>query len=227
MSRINVVCDFDGTIGLEDVTNSLLDKFADASWKDIEQQWLAGRFGSGECMARQVALLEASREEIDDYLDTVKIDPFFASFVEHCEQARNIALTIVSDGIDYAVARILGNHALSHLRIKANTLITLPDRRFRLDFPYAATQCAAQAGTCKCSIALGWPTTIVIGDGTSDFCVASRADFVFAKDRLLAFCKTNALAHLPFGNFFDIEREFSQVVEIVDDRSNFLAKNGA
>lgn len=227
MSRINVVCDFDGTIALEDVTDSLLDKFADASWKDIEQQWLSGRFGSRECMARQVALVHASREEIDDYLDTVKIDPFFASFVAHCEQAPNVALTIVSDGIDYAVRRILDHYALSRLRIRANTLVSLPDNRYRLDFPYAAAQCAAQAGTCKCSIALGWPTTIVIGDGTSDFCVASRADFVFAKDRLLAFCQAKGLAHLPFGSFFDIEREFSEVVEIVDERSNYLVRNGA
>jgi 2-hydroxy-3-keto-5-methylthiopentenyl-1-phosphate phosphatase len=228
MFSINVVCDFDGTIALEDVTDSLLDRFADASWKDIERQWLAGLFGSRECMARQVALLRASRKEMDDYLDTVRIDPSFESFVEHCETAPNVSLTIVSDGIDYAVRRILGKYALSRLHIKANALVALPDHRYRLHFPYAAPECAARAGTCKCVTARKHPrpTTIVIGDGASDFCVASQADFVFAKDRLLTFCKANSLSHLPFGNFFDIEREFSQVVETVNDRSGVLANNG-
>ena len=54
--RVNVVCDFDGTIALEDVTDSLLDRFADPAWKHIEAQWLAGIFGSRECMARQVGI---------------------------------------------------------------------------------------------------------------------------------------------------------------------------
>jgi len=228
MFSINVVCDFDGTIALEDVTDSLLDRFADASWKDIERQWLAGLFGSRECMARQVALLRASRKEIDDYLDSVKIDPFFSSFVNDCEQAPNVSLTIVSDGIDYVVKRILRKHALSRLPVKANALVAVSGQSYRLGFPYAATQCTAQAGTCKCAIARTSPgmRTIVVGDGRSDFCVASQADFVFAKDRLLTFCKANSLSHLPFGNFFDIEREFSQVVETVNDRSGVLANNG-
>jgi 2-hydroxy-3-keto-5-methylthiopentenyl-1-phosphate phosphatase len=224
---INVVCDFDGTISLEDVTDCLLERFADGAWKDIERQWLAGRFGSRECMARQVALLRAARNEIDDYLDTVKIDPFFSSFAEHCEKTPNVSLTIVSDGIDYAVRRILRQYALSRLPVKANALVAVLDHRYRLDFPHAAAQCTAQAGTCKCAIARTSPgmRTIVVGDGRSDFCVASQADFVFAKDRLLTFCQSNALAHLPFDNFFDVLREFSAVAGTVDDRSTAIMES--
>jgi 2-hydroxy-3-keto-5-methylthiopentenyl-1-phosphate phosphatase len=186
---------------------------------------MAGQFGSRECMARQVGLIQASLEELDRYLDTVKIDPFFTSFVEHCSRAANVSLCVVSDGIDYGVSRILRNYALSRLHIKANTLIALSENRYRLDFPYAAAECAAQAGNCKCAITLSRPRTptIVIGDGTSDFCVASRADFVFAKDRLLTHCQVNGIAHLPFDNFLDISRELSQVVEVFADRSRTFA----
>ena len=215
---VNIICDFDGTIALEDVTDSLLERFADPSWVHIEEQWLAGRFGSRECMARQVSLLEADCRELDRYLDTVEIDPAFPSFVEACERSGDIALNVVSDGIDYAVKRILANHALARLRVQANALIMLPGRRYRLEFPHSAADCGVQAGTCKCAIARNdvmapySPATILIGDGTSDFCVASRADFVFAKDRLLAHCRANAIPHLPFDNFSDIERELAQVV---------------
>ena len=217
--RVNIVCDFDGTIALEDVTDSLLDRFADPSWKQIEVQWLAGQFGSRECMARQVSLIEATYGELDRYLDAVEIDPSFSPFVDECERRGNIDLTVVSDGIDYAVRRILGNHALSRLRVKANALIALTDNSYRLDFPHAAPDCGAQAGNCKCAIARSlsralpaYSPTILIGDGASDFCVAAHVDFVFAKDRLLAHCKANAIPHLAFDNFFDIERELTHVI---------------
>jgi len=210
---INVVCDFDGTVSLEDVTDGLLERFADGAWMDIERQWLGGHIGSRACMARQVALLRASRNALDAYLDSVRIDPFFASFVEHCEQASNVSLTIVSDGIDYAVRRILRRHALARLKVVANTLVAVSAQRYRLDFPHAAARCTAQAGTCKCALAGASRAlrTIVIGDGTSDFCVSARADFVFAKDKLLSFCRTNALAHLAFSDFSDVLREFGAV----------------
>ena len=217
--HVNVVCDFDGTIALEDVTDSLLDQFADPSWKHIEAQWLAGSFGSRECMARQVSLIEANYEALDRYLDAVEIDCSFPSFVEECETRGNFSLRVVSDGIDYAVKRILGNHGLSRLRVKANVLVALANNRYRLDFPHSASDCGARAGTCKCAIARNMSkpwlpdcATILVGDGASDFCIASKADFVFAKDRLLAHCKANAIPHLPFGNFFDVERKLTHVV---------------
>ena len=218
---MNIICDFDGTIALEDVTDGLLERFADASWKDVEARWLAGEIGSRDCMARQVSLVEADYERLNRYLDTVEIDPSFSSFVDKCKGFDDVHLHVLSDGIDYAVSRILRNYALSRLNIKANTLIALSENRYRLDFPYAAADCAAQAGNCKCAITLSRPRTptIVIGDGTSDFCVASRADFVFAKDRLLAHCQANGIAHLPFDNFLDISHELSQVVGVFAERS--------
>ena len=219
LQRVNMVCDFDGTIALEDVTDSLLERFADPSWVRIEERWRAGEFGSRECMARQVALIDASRGDLDRYLDTVEIDPTFRSFVQACERSGGIALNVVSDGIDYAVKRVLANNGLSRLRVQANALIALPGDRYRLEFPHATAACSVQAGTCKCAIARDDlaasrhdPATLLIGDGTSDFCVASQADFVFAKDRLLAHCQAKAIPHMPFDTFADIERELADVV---------------
>jgi 2,3-diketo-5-methylthio-1-phosphopentane phosphatase len=219
LQRVNIVCDFDGTIALEDVTDSLLERFADPSWVRIEERWRAGEFGSRECMSRQVSLVNASRAALDRFLDTVEIDPGFLSFVSACERSDGIALNIVSDGIDYAVKRVLANHGLSRLRVQANALIGLPGDRFRLEFPNASAACSVQAGTCKCAIARddfaaspNNPATLLIGDGTSDFCVASQADFVFAKDRLLAHCQSKAIPHMPFDTFADIERELADVV---------------
>jgi len=54
-----VLCDFDGTIALEDVTDSILERFALDGWQDVETEWKNGQIGSRECMAKQVALIRA------------------------------------------------------------------------------------------------------------------------------------------------------------------------
>ena len=217
--RVNIVCDFDGTIALEDVTDGLLERFADASWKDVEAQWLAGRIGSRDCMARQVALIEADQEELNRYLDTIGIDPSFPSFVDQCSKRHEINFLVVSDGIDYAIRRILGNYGLSGLPVKANSLVALPGNRYRLEFPHSKPDCNVHAGTCKCAIAQmhggeAWQanSTLLIGDGLSDVCLASRADFVFAKDRLLDHCRQNSIPHLPFATFADVGRRLAAVL---------------
>jgi 2,3-diketo-5-methylthio-1-phosphopentane phosphatase len=217
--RVNIICDFDGTIALEDVTDSLLERFADESWKDVEAQWLAGKIGSRDCMARQVSLIEADYESLNRYLDTVEIDPSFSSFVDKCKRFDEINLHVVSDGIDYALKRILGNNKLSDLRVTANALVALPGDRYCLRFPHSKPDCDVRAGTCKCAVAQirgkkarRAGATLLIGDGLSDVCLASRADFVFAKNRLLEHCRAKAIPNLPFATFADVERQLAPVL---------------
>jgi len=42
---------------------------------------------------------------------------------------------------------------------------------------------------------------LVIGDGKSDMCVASTADFVFAKGSLAKYCEANTIPHARFDTF--------------------------
>ena len=216
---INIICDFDGTIALEDVTDRLLERFADESWKDVEAQWLAGKIGSRDCMARQVSLIQADYGSLNRYLDTVKIDPSFSSFLDRCKGSNEITLHVVSDGIDYAIMRIMGNNKLSSLNVKANVLVALSGNRYRLEFPHSKPDCDVRAGTCKCAVAQirgkkarRAGATLLIGDGLSDVCLASRADFVFAKNRLLVHCRENSIPHLPFTTFSDVERQLAPVL---------------
>ncbi len=37
-----ILCDFDGTISVEDMIDSLLDRFGAAGWEVLEQDWRAG-----------------------------------------------------------------------------------------------------------------------------------------------------------------------------------------
>ena len=44
---------------------------------------------------------------------------------------------------------------------------------------------------------------LLIGDGASDFCVASEADLVFAKHRLIEHCRSAGIAYVPVTGFAD------------------------
>ena len=206
MSSVRILCDFDGTIAVHDVTDRLLDRFADPAWLEIESDWRAGRIDSHECMAAQVAVIDASRAELDDFLDGLEIDPLFAAFAVAARAAGH-ALEIVSDGIDYAIHRILRRHAVAALPVFANALEPDGDRRWRLRFPHRRTQCDVGSGTCKCARARASdgsdPPVLLIGDGRSDFCVSQRADLVLAKGALARHCRANALPHLEIAGFGD------------------------
>jgi 2,3-diketo-5-methylthio-1-phosphopentane phosphatase len=215
---VNIICDFDGTITLNDVTDDLLERFADCSWKRIEEEWLAGKIGSRECMARQVSLIRASKESLNHYLDSIEIDPGFSSFVDQCKEYDDNPVHVVSDGIEYVIQRILRNNKVSELPVMANTLVALSEDRYCLEFFHRAVDCRVGAGTCKCAIARtggnngqGENATLLIGDGLSDFCLATRANFVFAKNKLLDYCREHSIPHLPFATFSDVERQFGAV----------------
>lgn len=200
MSDWTIICDFDGTIALDDVTDALLTRFANSEWESIEADWRSGRIGSRECMTRQVALIDASRGELDAMLDMQRIDPDFPAFVaDACRSG--IPLIVVSDGLDYAIGRILARHGLGHLQVYANSVVYDGERGWTMSSPHARAACAAESGTCKCTIAGTRRRTLMIGDGQSDFCLAGGADYVFAKHQLIAHCCRLGIPHQSMADF--------------------------
>lgn len=210
-----VICDFDGTIAIEDVTDRLLDQFASPRWLDIERDWRAGRIGSRECMALQIALLECSLAEIEQFAAEIPIDPAFPAFVRDCA-ALGLPLLIVSDGLDAAIRAVLARYGLRDIPVYSNRLCSGPEALF-LEFPHSDTACAAGSGTCKCVVSAqagnAQRRTLLIGDGASDFCLAGRADLVFAKDRLLDHCRAHHLPHRPYAGFAEIRTLLKTLTE--------------
>jgi 2-hydroxy-3-keto-5-methylthiopentenyl-1-phosphate phosphatase len=206
VSRWNILCDFDGTISVEDVTDALLDRFASPEWEVLERDWRAGRIGSAECMAGQVALLDASREEIDEHLATLRIDPAFPQFVE-AALSTGATLHVVSDGLDYAIHAILKRYRLEQLPVLANRLVQAGPRRWKLETPFFDPCCRVGSGHCKCASAVREHNrhhrVLLIGDGASDFCAAGEADYVFAKHRLIEHCRHAGIPHESIVGFAD------------------------
>jgi len=207
VSSVRVKCrllvDFDGTIASVDTTDQLLERFAAPAWRDIEEDWKAGRIGSRECMVRQIDLVRASQAEMDAFVTGIEIDPEFAAFAELCARLGH-SIAVVSDGLDRMVEVVLRRRGLD-LPYYANHLEWRGDDRWRLTFPHARSDCQTLSGTCKCNFIAGTPRelSIVVGDGRSDFCIAGRADLVLAKGALLEHCIAADLPHVAFANFGD------------------------
>lgn len=206
MSEWNILCDFDGTIAIEDATDALLERFAHPDWERLERDWREGKIGSAACMAGQVALIDASREELDAQLATLRIDPAFPSFVE-AAIAAGLTLRVVSDGLDYAIRAILGRYGLDWLPVLANRLVQVGPRSWKLETPFADAHCRIVSGHCKCVSAVRAHNkhrrVLLIGDGASDFCAAGEADFVFAKHRLIEHCRHADIPHVSIVGFAD------------------------
>jgi len=196
-----VFVDFDGTIAPVDTTDLLLERFAAPAWREIEDDWKAGRIGSRECLVRQIDLVRASEAQMDAFVAGIEIDRGFARFARLCRRLGH-SVTIVSDGLDRTIEAVLERYSLE-LPFHANRLQWQGGDRWRLTFPHASSDCRALAGTCKCRFLEGQPRQlrIVVGDGRSDFCVADRADLVLAKGALLDRCRASAIPHLAFVDF--------------------------
>ncbi|WP_218057451.1 MtnX-like HAD-IB family phosphatase [Gilliamella sp. WF3-4] len=212
-----VLCDFDGTISVKDVTDTLLSHFGQAGCDELEELWVSGKIGSQECMSKQIALMDASLDELNEVLSQIEIDADFKSFINYAEQ-NNIPVHVVSDGLDYAIEFILKRHGITRLPIFANKLMHNDLRSWRLEFPYANKDCIKQSGNCKCHHVKKqqyFPQILYVGDGTSDYCVSHHVDFVFAKDKLVNYCKENHINHCKITSFAEVTTALKQAKHAV------------
>jgi 2-hydroxy-3-keto-5-methylthiopentenyl-1-phosphate phosphatase len=216
--------DFDGTITRRDATDAILEAFADPTWRQIEEEWKSGRMGSRECLIAQMALVRATRSEIDALLDDIAIDSGFVPLLETCS-VHGVPVHIVSDGFDYCILRILSRPSLrlaAHLegvQIVSSHLEPVGDR-WSAHVTSFARSCIHGCGTCKPATLERLNTTggpmIFVGDGLSDRYAATRADLVFAKNELAAYCHEQAIPYTPYDNLATIARTLDDL--LLDER---------
>lgn len=217
MAGVEVYCDFDGTVTQGDTIDLLLEELGDPQWREIEARWERGEIGSRQCMALQVPLLRGGWKAIEQVLSTVKIDPTFAEFAFWCRQS-GIPVRVVSDGIDRVIHHLLQREGVRVDYVWANHLVESAGGELSLTFPYASNIEGCGSGLCKCKILDAGVRTIkvVIGDGRSDFCWSTEADILFAKSKLLQYCKIGNIPCVPFDNFravrVALEKELSVLV---------------
>jgi 2-hydroxy-3-keto-5-methylthiopentenyl-1-phosphate phosphatase len=204
----SVLVDFDGTACLHDVAEHLLERFGDPSWSDYDDAETRGEIGSREALAAQSAMLTAPQERMLEFaVDHCKLDPTFGPFVQSLE-AKDVPVTLVSDGFGFYIGPILEPAGLGHLNIVTNAFV--PDsERPHLEHANGHPECRG-CGTCKMLAAVeagerAGPVAFV-GEGQSDRYGALYSDIVFAKKELVRICQEDGVPFLPWETFDDVRR---------------------
>jgi 2-hydroxy-3-keto-5-methylthiopentenyl-1-phosphate phosphatase len=213
----SVFTDFDATITLEDIGDNLFREFGEyETCVENYRKFRAGELDARECWRRNCATLHnMTLDAFNAYVDSVGVDGSFALFAEYCRN-RAIPLTIVSDGFDAYITRVLAREGLSSLPVFSNRAVFGTGGEFQPSFPYTDAECLCCAN-CKRNHVLtrtGEEHVIVyIGDGFSDCCPARFADVVYAKHTLLKFCENENITYHRFESFRDVLKNFKHMVE--------------
>jgi len=197
--------DFDNTIATVDVLDDLVQRFSvTQDWMALEEAWRRGAIGSKECLDGQLREVRVTDSEFSKYLASITLDPAFPHVVRLL-RSQGIEPVILSDSFCLVIERILAHHGLGDLKVYANELCLI-EERLMPSFPHLDG--CARCANCKAQYLLAAKqqgrTTFYVGDGLSDVCAAKHADFLFAKDTLLANCRREGRVCIPFESLSDV-----------------------
>lgn len=207
--KVDVLCDFDGTITNEDIGFKIIEAFAGPGWEEVEAAYQRGEKGSREALLEIFAMTSVSAETLTSFIENhFYVDPAFPDFINLCRKS-GMAVTILSDGFDFYIDLIFRKFKLN-LPYLSNSLRVV-DSSLRAEFPYSSKHCGS-CGNCKMDYAkkvkASGSQIVYIGDGFSDKCVSSLADVLFAKGVLAEHCRKEGTSYFPFEGFNDISSVF-------------------
>ena len=215
MEKLCIVSDFDGTITDRDGLYMFIKSYAKGDWEKIERDWAEGKISSKDCLIKEFKLVpNLSEQLVAKFIKTINIDINFKKFYNYISDL-DIPFYIVSDGVDYFIEKILAKYNLNGLNIISNHG-EFQGKIFKWSFPNDSINCKNNAGTCKCEIISElrklYDKIIYIGDGVSDYCVADKADILFAKQRLLQYCKDKKINCIEYNDFSDVQNNMQLIL---------------
>jgi len=221
---IAILVDYDGTIALTDVGDTIMKTFvAPDVWEELETAYETGRIGSREIMAREIALLPADA----DVIATADAQPHDAAFPRFVRRARaaGIPVEVVSDGFGFFIEPAMRRLGIADDLAIVTSRTTLGGSP-RIEFPNGHPTCFV-CGTCKRTRVLAHQAAgravVFIGDGESDRYAAGYADVVFAKDRLIGICEESGWPFRRWQSFVDLDRWLAAEIASVESGSSTLA----
>jgi 2-hydroxy-3-keto-5-methylthiopentenyl-1-phosphate phosphatase len=202
---VAVLCDFDGTIVPCDTLTLIYREFAQPPCDQLTRQWIRGEISTRQELEGCFATIKASPAQMESVLLPIPMDSAFTSFLDFCGQ-RGYRFAILSDGVDWVINSILERHGIGGLTIYSNELRFEADG-LRVSFPFFDPESPLR-GVSKPAIirrhqAEGFKVAL-IGDGLTDIEAAEVADIVYARDRLLEYCRERGIEAVAFSGFADL-----------------------
>jgi len=219
--KIRIFTDFDGTITRRDVGDALFAHFGGSRALEAVREYIAGTISAVECFRRECdACGTVPLGRLHSFLDQEEIDSSFPEFVAFCRREA-LTLSVVSDGMDYYIRRILSRFGLDDLDVHANILSLAADGsgtdvRFVPQFPNRDELCD-RCASCKRNYLVNTSgdddLIVYIGEGYSDRCPVQFADLVFAKDVLRNYCREENISSFEYRSFDDIRNRLMTLLD--------------
>lgn len=204
--KVAVFFDFDNTITTRDTIDSILMSHSrNDKWIELEKKWKSGKIGSYKCLKGQMSGVRITKKELDKYLLTIKLDPYFKKLALFLE-SKKIKPVILSDNFGYFIRYVLRANGIKRIRVFANS-IKFSGGRLVTEFTFRNNECSKCAHCKKNNMFRNTPigaVSIYIGDGLSDVCPSKHADIVFARDHLIKVLKQEKIPHIPFKSLKDV-----------------------
>ena len=229
MNKISVVFDFDDSLATSFVGGMMFNGYIVESKLEVARE----RFKSNTTSLREY------QEEVFDNVSQTPAEMSQRAAEgaeirllahELCELVQNTggSVAIASAGLDFYIRPVLNRANLDQIEIHSGLVVSDPTcpPPFRYDYPCAGDVCEGDWVTCKCKVIndlrneIADSEVIFIGDGTgADECAAANAaDKIFARGRLLTYCKENKIPVTEFGD------DFGPVLSYVENKTS---ANGA
>jgi 2,3-diketo-5-methylthio-1-phosphopentane phosphatase len=205
---LSILVDYDGTIALTDVSDTLMAAFVTAEWEARAAEYDAGLTGSRRLMEWEVGLISADAGELRGLAAIQPHDPGFGPLVRTAGAA-GIPVEVVSDGFGFFIPPALAALGVPDVTVvTADTTFDPDTGRARIAFPNGHPACFV-CGTCKRTRVFAHQaagrTVAFIGDGPSDRYAAGYSDIVFAKHALVALCVENGWPFRRWTDFAEID----------------------
>lgn len=201
-----VVCDFDGTATMEDTADALSIQYIGYErWKRANDAFHAGEIAFEALLREIFEPIEASPDEVRAFAQAhVRFRPGFEQLLATCRR-EGIPFVLASGGLDIYIQPALEKlpSALTDgLELRANHAEYVAGG-LALSFPYQHAEGACgTCGSCKGAVVKELQAkgrrVISVGDGNADRCMAGVADVLFARGRLLEWCRGAGHACTPF-----------------------------
>lgn len=216
--RLAVLLDFDGTLTQRDLGEQLLDAFADSRWRNEAVAMRAGRVSFKVMNEREFAYLPADkRQKMEKYAtEHARLRDGALELVSYCEE-KGIPVEIVSGGLDFYIRAVLTKFGLGHLPVlclkqadftKGNGVV--------VGYPDGVAVCET-TGACKCSRLWSYQErgyrVLFIGDGSSDRCIAAKADVLYARGSLARFCSDQGIPFTEYESLNEVTDSLHRLLE--------------
>ncbi|WP_248928162.1 MtnX-like HAD-IB family phosphatase [Paenibacillus hamazuiensis] len=207
--KLAVVTDFDGTLMHQDVGDYLMEHLRvmeEPGTEEIRRLFREKKIGSFEWIKVAYSFLEPHQARIDKLLDEVYLRDGAETFLQFCRDG-GIPVTVLSDGMEYYVRRILERERVPVDRVIVNPIRFDKHGRYELGLQNDNEACR-WCGCCKANVVRSMKAQgrriVYIGDGSSDYFGSSFADWVFARGSLARYLQNDGIDYYPFESFHDV-----------------------